>query len=150
MRNGSEWDFRLRTARIHMKKRIATTEGLLEEDWGDEERMNTQAPIFITLWKDDFIDDTAFMRSVRLLLGVKLEVFFGLVPSFNLVPIMLYDRLSHLVIYMLEDFSSNEKAVLTARGTTFGTSFELTVHCCGLEFRVLNGYDHKSFDEERG
>ncbi|GJU49551.1 hypothetical protein Tco_1219106 [Tanacetum coccineum] len=29
--------------------------------------------------------------------------------------------------------------------------FELALyHCCGREFRVLNGYDHKSFDEERG
>ncbi|GKF86989.1 hypothetical protein Tco_0254816, partial [Tanacetum coccineum] len=54
--------------------------------------------------------------------------------------------------------------------TTFGTSFELdcsllscllkeqllepalnlTVHCCGLEFQVLNGYDQKLFDEEQG
>ncbi|GJU42872.1 hypothetical protein Tco_1195829 [Tanacetum coccineum] len=29
-------------------------------------------------------------------------------------------------------------------------ALNLTVHCCGLEFRVLNGYDQKSFDEERG
>ncbi|GJX40615.1 hypothetical protein Tco_0255605 [Tanacetum coccineum] len=29
-------------------------------------------------------------------------------------------------------------------------ALNLTVHCCGREFRVLNGYDHKSFDEERG
>ncbi|GJW22344.1 hypothetical protein Tco_0032966, partial [Tanacetum coccineum] len=29
-------------------------------------------------------------------------------------------------------------------------ALNLTVHCCGLELRVLNGYDHKSFDEERG
>ncbi|GJU55713.1 hypothetical protein Tco_1229427 [Tanacetum coccineum] len=28
-------------------------------------------------------------------------------------------------------------------------ALNLTVHCCGLEFRVLNGYDQKSFDEER-
>ncbi|GKE91962.1 reverse transcriptase domain-containing protein [Tanacetum coccineum] len=34
--------------------------------------------------------------------------------------------------------SCRDVAVLTARGTTFGTSFE------------LDGYDHKSFDEERG
>ncbi|GKD65900.1 hypothetical protein Tco_1308008 [Tanacetum coccineum] len=33
--------------------------------------------------------------------------------------------------------------------TRAGT-LNLTVHCCGLEFRVLNGYDQKSFDEERG
>ncbi|GJX36058.1 retrovirus-related pol polyprotein from transposon TNT 1-94 [Tanacetum coccineum] len=29
-------------------------------------------------------------------------------------------------------------------------ALNLTVHCCGLEFRVLNGYGQKSFDEERG
>ncbi|GKB70625.1 hypothetical protein Tco_0932037, partial [Tanacetum coccineum] len=29
-------------------------------------------------------------------------------------------------------------------------ALNLTVHCCGREFRVLNGYDQKSFDEERG
>ncbi|GKG46733.1 hypothetical protein Tco_0501579, partial [Tanacetum coccineum] len=29
-------------------------------------------------------------------------------------------------------------------------ALNLTVHCCGREFRVLNSYDHKSFDEERG
>ncbi|GKD80588.1 hypothetical protein Tco_1347427, partial [Tanacetum coccineum] len=28
--------------------------------------------------------------------------------------------------------------VLTAKGTTFGTSFKLDCSCCGLEFRVLN------------
>ncbi|GKG19958.1 hypothetical protein Tco_0379759, partial [Tanacetum coccineum] len=28
-------------------------------------------------------------------------------------------------------------------------ALNLTVHCCGLdEFRVLNGYEQKSFDEE--
>ncbi|GJW93915.1 hypothetical protein Tco_0173587 [Tanacetum coccineum] len=27
-------------------------------------------------------------------------------------------------------------------------ALNVTVHCCGLEFRVLNGYDQKSFDEE--
>ncbi|GJR42784.1 hypothetical protein Tco_1310887 [Tanacetum coccineum] len=46
--------------------------------------------------------------------------------------------------------SCRDVAVLTARGTTFGTSFELDCSCCGLEFRVLNGYEQKSFDEERG
>ncbi|GKF35986.1 hypothetical protein Tco_0112744, partial [Tanacetum coccineum] len=29
-------------------------------------------------------------------------------------------------------------------------ALNLSVHCCGLEFRVLNGYDQKSFDEDRG
>ncbi|GJX36938.1 hypothetical protein Tco_0250241 [Tanacetum coccineum] len=29
-------------------------------------------------------------------------------------------------------------------------ALNLTVHCCGLEFRVQNGYDQKSFDKERG
>ncbi|GJT72170.1 hypothetical protein Tco_1031456 [Tanacetum coccineum] len=29
-------------------------------------------------------------------------------------------------------------------------ALNLIVHCCRLEFRVLNGYDQKSFDEERG
>ncbi|GJV34923.1 hypothetical protein Tco_1407400 [Tanacetum coccineum] len=29
-------------------------------------------------------------------------------------------------------------------------ALNLTVRCCGREFRVLNGYDQKSFDEERG
>ncbi|GKG63130.1 hypothetical protein Tco_0638777, partial [Tanacetum coccineum] len=29
-------------------------------------------------------------------------------------------------------------------------ALNLTVHCCGREFRVLNDYDQKSFDEERG
>ncbi|GKF62924.1 hypothetical protein Tco_0182978, partial [Tanacetum coccineum] len=29
-------------------------------------------------------------------------------------------------------------------------ALNLTVHSCGLEFRVLNDYDQKSFDEERG
>ncbi|GKB25724.1 ribonuclease H-like domain-containing protein [Tanacetum coccineum] len=29
-------------------------------------------------------------------------------------------------------------------------ALNLTVHCCGREFRVLNGYEQKSFDEERG
>ncbi|GJX65157.1 hypothetical protein Tco_0299500 [Tanacetum coccineum] len=29
-------------------------------------------------------------------------------------------------------------------------ALNLNVHCCGREFRVLDGYDQKSFDEERG
>ncbi|GJZ29333.1 hypothetical protein Tco_0573980 [Tanacetum coccineum] len=29
-------------------------------------------------------------------------------------------------------------------------ALNLIVRCCGREFRVLNGYDQKSFDEERG
>ncbi|GKF56092.1 hypothetical protein Tco_0166432, partial [Tanacetum coccineum] len=29
-------------------------------------------------------------------------------------------------------------------------ALNLMVHCCGLEFRVRNGYEQKSFDEERG
>ncbi|GJW05302.1 hypothetical protein Tco_1564158 [Tanacetum coccineum] len=29
-------------------------------------------------------------------------------------------------------------------------ALNLTVRCCGREFRVLNGYDQKSFDEDRG
>ncbi|GJY52969.1 hypothetical protein Tco_0444633 [Tanacetum coccineum] len=29
-------------------------------------------------------------------------------------------------------------------------ALNLIVHCCGLEIRVLKGYDQKSFDEERG
>ncbi|GKF52741.1 hypothetical protein Tco_0159651, partial [Tanacetum coccineum] len=29
-------------------------------------------------------------------------------------------------------------------------TLNFTVYWCGLEFRVLNGYDQKSFDEERG
>ncbi|GKD75515.1 hypothetical protein Tco_1333797, partial [Tanacetum coccineum] len=29
-------------------------------------------------------------------------------------------------------------------------ALNLTVHCCGRKFRVLNGYDQKLFDEERG
>ncbi|GJS66202.1 hypothetical protein Tco_0680766 [Tanacetum coccineum] len=67
---------------------------------------------------------------------------------------------------MLEDFSSNSKGKRTYAYTilfrelkTLNLScllkeqplepaLNLTVHCCGLEFRVLNGYDQKSFDEE--
>ncbi|GKB09554.1 hypothetical protein Tco_0837866 [Tanacetum coccineum] len=68
---------------------------------------------------------------------------------------------------MLEDFSSNALLLMEEMYSNlvvnvpflfvlslkeqFRTSFyNLTVHCCGLEFRVLNGYDQKSFDEERG
>ncbi|GJY56086.1 hypothetical protein Tco_0455201 [Tanacetum coccineum] len=70
---------------------------------------------------------------------------------------------------MLEDFSSNVKGKRTETYTILflelkilnmscllkeqlleNTALNLTVHCCGLEFRVLNGYDQKSFDEERG
>ncbi|GKC94988.1 hypothetical protein Tco_1160430, partial [Tanacetum coccineum] len=29
-------------------------------------------------------------------------------------------------------------------------ALNLTVHCCGREFRVLNSYEQKSFDDERG
>ncbi|GKG18924.1 hypothetical protein Tco_0376023, partial [Tanacetum coccineum] len=29
-------------------------------------------------------------------------------------------------------------------------ALNLTVHCCSREIQVLNGYDQKSFDEERG
>ncbi|GJX76309.1 zinc finger, CCHC-type containing protein [Tanacetum coccineum] len=29
-------------------------------------------------------------------------------------------------------------------------ALNLSIHCCGREFRVLNGYDQKSFDEEQG
>ncbi|GJS74603.1 hypothetical protein Tco_0707444 [Tanacetum coccineum] len=29
-------------------------------------------------------------------------------------------------------------------------ALNLTVHCCGREFRVLNGYDHKSFAKKEG
>ncbi|GJY85099.1 hypothetical protein Tco_0499125 [Tanacetum coccineum] len=36
---------------------------------------------------------------------------------------------------MLEDFSSN------AKGKLLEPALNLTVHCCGLEFRVLNSYD---------
>ncbi|GJY06307.1 hypothetical protein Tco_0373361 [Tanacetum coccineum] len=69
---------------------------------------------------------------------------------------------------MLEDFSSNVKGKRTETYTflflelkTLNLScllkeqllepaLNLTVHCCGLEFRVLNDYDQKSFNEERG
>ncbi|GJX88847.1 hypothetical protein Tco_0340861 [Tanacetum coccineum] len=69
---------------------------------------------------------------------------------------------------MLEDFSSNVKGKRTETYTILflelkilnlscllkeqllEPALNLTVHCCGLEFRVLNGYDQKSFDEERG
>ncbi|GKE69263.1 hypothetical protein Tco_1527335 [Tanacetum coccineum] len=71
---------------------------------------------------------------------------------------------------MLEDFSSNAKGKRTDTYTILflelkniecllsrllkeqllEPALNLTVHCCGLEFRVLNGYDQKSFDEERG
>ncbi|GJY13769.1 hypothetical protein Tco_0383078 [Tanacetum coccineum] len=51
----------------------------------------------------------------------------------RLVPIPFFDELSCLLKEQLLEPALN-----------------LTVHCCGLEFRVLNGYDQKSFDEERG
>ncbi|GJX35368.1 hypothetical protein Tco_0246925 [Tanacetum coccineum] len=34
--------------------------------------------------------------------------------------------------------------VLSAGGTTFKPALNLTIHCCGLELRVLNCYDQKS------
>ncbi|GJX34033.1 putative reverse transcriptase domain-containing protein [Tanacetum coccineum] len=40
---------------------------------------------------------------------------------------------------MLEDLSSNAKALLEEQ--LLEPALNLTVHCCGLEFRVLNGYD---------
>ncbi|GKE94475.1 hypothetical protein Tco_1579330, partial [Tanacetum coccineum] len=35
-------------------------------------------------------------------------------------------------------------------GQLLEPALNLTVHCCGLEFRVLNGYDQKSFYKEQG
>ncbi|GJR24848.1 hypothetical protein Tco_0973375 [Tanacetum coccineum] len=46
--------------------------------------------------------------------------------------------------------SCRDVAVLTARGNNYWNTLNLMVRCCGREFRVLNGYDQKSFDEERG
>ncbi|GJZ50091.1 hypothetical protein Tco_0604281 [Tanacetum coccineum] len=72
---------------------------------------------------------------------------------------------------MLEDFSSNSKGKRTYAYTILflelktlnvfclgmlveqllEPALNLTVHCCGREFRVLNCYDQKSFVvEERG
>ncbi|GJT06001.1 hypothetical protein Tco_0840463 [Tanacetum coccineum] len=67
---------------------------------------------------------------------------------------------------MLEDFSSNSKGKRTyaqdrenfecllsclLEEQLLEPALNLTVHCCGREFRVLNCYDQKSFVmEERG
>ncbi|GJT38368.1 hypothetical protein Tco_0938233 [Tanacetum coccineum] len=58
--------------------------------------------------------------------------------------------------YVKDVFSSkkpiNEEDVLSCllKEQLLEPALNLTVHCCGREFRVLNGYDQKSFDEERG
>ncbi|GJX39181.1 hypothetical protein Tco_0252484 [Tanacetum coccineum] len=46
--------------------------------------------------------------------------------------------------------SCRDVAVLMLEEQLLELALNLTVHCCGLEFRVLNDYDQKSFDEERG
>ncbi|GJV47187.1 hypothetical protein Tco_1437399 [Tanacetum coccineum] len=52
---------------------------------------------------------------------------------------------------MLEDFSSNSKLSCLLEEQLLEPALNLTVHCCGREFRVLNCYDQKSFVmEERG
>ncbi|GJW90725.1 hypothetical protein Tco_0168278 [Tanacetum coccineum] len=45
---------------------------------------------------------------------------------------------------------SRERNCLDLEEQLLEPALNLTVHCCGREFRVLNGYDQKSFDEERG
>ncbi|GJS69960.1 hypothetical protein Tco_0702801 [Tanacetum coccineum] len=86
-----------------------------------------------------------------------LSLSLSSLPSCDLMSLTNMLILLHYLESFISEFAENSNsnscrdvAVLTARGTTFGTSFELAVHCCGLEFRVLNGYDQKSFDEERG
>ncbi|GJY42549.1 hypothetical protein Tco_0429819 [Tanacetum coccineum] len=53
---------------------------------------------------------------------------------------------------MLEDFTLTVEDFLSCvlKEQLLEPTLNLTVHCYGLEFRVLNGYDQKSFDEERG
>ncbi|GJU51076.1 hypothetical protein Tco_1220631 [Tanacetum coccineum] len=60
---------------------------------------------------------------------------------------------------MLEDFSSNgnsnscrDLSMFVCLRITFGNQLvePVTVHCCGLEFRVLNGYDQKSLMKNEG
>ncbi|GJU90822.1 hypothetical protein Tco_1303245 [Tanacetum coccineum] len=56
-----------------------------------------------------------------------------------------------ILLHYLESFKS-ELAELSCllKEQLLEPALNLTVHCCGREFRVLNGYDQKSFDEERG
>ncbi|GJZ61522.1 hypothetical protein Tco_0617659 [Tanacetum coccineum] len=42
--------------------------------------------------------------------------------------------------------SCRDVAVLMLEEQLLELALNLTVHCCGREFRVLNGYDQKSFD----
>ncbi|GJX81284.1 reverse transcriptase domain-containing protein, partial [Tanacetum coccineum] len=70
--------------------------------------------------------------------------------SLSSLPSCDLDQHSHTVPH-LESFKS-ELAELSCllKEQLLEPALNLTVHCCGLEFRVLNGYDQKSFDEERG
>ncbi|GJR44711.1 hypothetical protein Tco_1312814 [Tanacetum coccineum] len=57
-----------------------------------------------------------------------------------------------LCVVLLEHGEKNPDVILSCllKEQLLEPALNLTVHCCGLEFRVLNGYDQKSFDEERG
>ncbi|GJR78197.1 hypothetical protein Tco_0148982 [Tanacetum coccineum] len=54
------------------------------------------------------------------------------------------------IIEEYESDSEDEHLSCLLKEQLLEPALNLTVHCCGLEFRVLNGYDQKSFDEERG
>ncbi|GJZ91134.1 hypothetical protein Tco_0663061 [Tanacetum coccineum] len=64
-------------------------------------------------------------------------IFVGIIPIYHSSPIYYGLPISNYLSCLLKE-------------QLLEPALNLTVHCCGLEFQVLNGYDQKSFDEERG
>ncbi|GKF62793.1 hypothetical protein Tco_0182847, partial [Tanacetum coccineum] len=62
----------------------------------------------------------------------------------NLTPFVLEER------GLKRHFQHTSLVVVVREEQLLEPALNLTVHCCGHEFRVLNGYEQKSFDEERG
>ncbi|GJY87898.1 hypothetical protein Tco_0502526 [Tanacetum coccineum] len=60
------------------------------------------------------------------------------------------DLVSLLILKLKSEFADVSVFVCLRKQLLGNQPLNLTVHCCGQEFRVLNGYDQKSFDEERG
>ncbi|GJU24545.1 hypothetical protein Tco_1163166 [Tanacetum coccineum] len=54
------------------------------------------------------------------------------------------------VSFLTTSSTAQQKLSCLLKEQLLEPALNLTVHCCSLEFRVLNGYDQKSFDEERG
>ncbi|GJW69961.1 putative reverse transcriptase domain-containing protein [Tanacetum coccineum] len=96
-----------------------------------------------------------FWKSLNKALGLSFMLcdldFAAFVPlslsSFAILRSFVFDNMLLLLHY---SGKASIQGVYEVYEQLLEPPLNLSVHCCGREFRVLSGYDQKSFDEERG